>query len=233
MRRPSVVFLFVVAATGCKVPRMMTPADLGPVADEIAVSNRSRASGVFANETFAMGAYPVTRVHRGGTSTESSGFKLAGLGKESSSSKAFYDYDMSSPVGLYKGSCGVRASSESTQVGNWVVGGSGSQVLDCNCSGAGPGVTRAYLELAPQIRGALVHRSGAAAPLQPATAEGGGSAFSVPVGFEAGGTPPLGAVETVHPGRVWINRALGPGERADLACLFAGLLLYRTPDAAP
>ena len=107
------------------------------------------------------------------------------------------------------------------------------RVLDCNCSGAGPGVTRAYLELAPQVRGALLHRSGAAAPLQPAAAESGGSSFSLPVGFEAGGAPPLGAVETVHPGRVWINRTLGTGEKADLACLFAGLLLYREPDATP
>ena len=122
MLRHFLVLAVIVAGTGCKVPRMMTPADLGPVADEIAITSRSRASGTFANETFGMGAYPVTRVHRGGTSTKSSGFKLAGLGKESSSSQAFYDYDMTSPVGVFKGSCSVRTSSESTQIGNWVVG---------------------------------------------------------------------------------------------------------------
>ena len=77
----------------------------------------------------------------------------------------------------------------------------------------------------------LVHRSGEAAPLQPSTTtEGGGqSGFFGTLGYEAGGTPPLGAVDIVHPGRVWINRTLDAGAQADLACLFGGVLLYRPP----
>ena len=210
----------------CTSPRIATPTDLAPLADEIAVTDRSRASGMLANETFGMGPNKVTRVHRGATSSSSSSF----LGKESSDSQSYYDFDMTTPVGVYKGSCGVRAFSEETHLGNWVIGGSGAEVLDCNCGGAGEGVTRAYVELAPQSRGALVARGGGAAPLKPL---GAGSAFSaMPIGWEAGENPPIGAVELSHPGRVWINRTLPAGEQADVACLFGGLLLYH-PNSGP
>ena len=179
-----------------------------------------------------MGPYKVTHVHRSATSTSPGGFTLAGIGTQSSKSQGFYDFDMTTPVGVFKGSCGVYANVQETHVGNWVVGGSESQVLDCNCSGGGPGIARVYLEMAPQVRGALLHRSGATAPLEAASAsEGGGNGtfLGKPLGYQAGGTPPLGAVDVVHPGRVWINRTLGPGEQADLACLFGGLLLYQPP----
>jgi hypothetical protein len=87
-----------------------------------------------------------------------------------------------------------------------------------------------------EVRGVLVHRSGAAAELRPSSAaEGGGqgSFLGMPLGYEAGGTPSLGAVDVIHPGRVWINRTLGTGDQADLACLFGGLLLYHPPSTPP
>jgi len=43
------------------------------------------------------------------------------------------------------------------------------------------------------------------------------------------GPQPVGAVEVAGKGRVWLNRALEPAARADMACLFAGLLLYQAP----
>jgi hypothetical protein len=53
------------------------------------------------------------------------------------------------------------------------------------------------------------------------------------------GTPPAGyrlesgerraAVETLKPGRAWFPRESGEPERTELACLFAGLLLYLAP----
>jgi hypothetical protein len=226
------VLAVAAAFGGCKPPRMATPADLAPLSDEIVVTNRSRATGLFANETFGLGPYKVTRVHRGATSTSSSGFRLAGIGSESSKSSAFYDFDMTTAVGVFKGSCGVYAGVKESHFGNWVVGGSESQVLDCDCSGGGPGVARVYLEMAPQVRGVLVHRRGAATELRPSMAtEGGGQngVFGRPVGYEAAGTPPLGAVEITHPGRVWINRTLPAVDQADLACLFGSVLLYQPP----
>jgi hypothetical protein len=37
---------------------------------------------------------------------------------------------------------------------------------------------------------------------------------------------PLGAVEVLHPGRIWLSRSLDDTERRQLGCLFAALMLY-------
>jgi len=235
MWRRLVVFAAATVGAGCHPVHMATPADLAPLADEIAVTNRGRSYGTFANETFGMGPYQVTRVHRGGTTSQSSGFMMAGFGHEHTKSHSFYDFDITTPVGAYKGSCGVFVDSQESHYGRWTVGGPGSQVLDCNCAGGGPGVTRVYVQLAPQVHGVLVHRDGTALGLEPSSLEGGGNAsfMGSPIGFQSVGTPPIGAVEVVHPGRVWINRTLGAGEQSDLACLFGGLLLYHPPSTPP
>jgi hypothetical protein len=43
------------------------------------------------------------------------------------------------------------------------------------------------------------------------------------------GSDPVGAVEVAGKGRVWLSKSLDPAARADVACLFAGLLLYKEP----
>ena len=43
------------------------------------------------------------------------------------------------------------------------------------------------------------------------------------------GPAAVGAVEVLHPGRIWLARALDNDGRSDLACLFAGLMLYKPP----
>ena len=41
----------------------------------------------------------------------------------------------------------------------------------------------------------------------------------------------VSAVEVAGKGRVWLNKSLDADARADLACLFAGLLLYQPPQS--
>jgi hypothetical protein len=36
----------------------------------------------------------------------------------------------------------------------------------------------------------------------------------------------VGAVDTLHPGHVWLDKTVEGPRRAQLTCLFAGLLLY-------
>ena len=59
-----------------------------------------------------------------------------------------------------------------------------------------------------------------------------GSSTSNVIGYHVHGSDPVGAVEVAGKGRVWLSRALDPGTRADVACLFAGLLLYQQPQTA-
>ena len=41
---------------------------------------------------------------------------------------------------------------------------------------------------------------------------------------------PYGAVEVLKPGRAWFPKGMDAGERADLTCLYAGLMLYMPPN---
>ena len=38
---------------------------------------------------------------------------------------------------------------------------------------------------------------------------------------------------TTHPGRVWLDKRLADDERAEVACLFVGLMLYQPKQEEP
>jgi hypothetical protein len=58
----------------------------------------------------------------------------------------------------------------------------------------------------------------------------GGGASSDATGYRVDGdSTPLGAVDVMGKGRVWISKTLQGRERTELACVFAGLLLYQAP----
>jgi hypothetical protein len=61
--------------------------------------------------------------------------------------------------------------------------------------------------------------------------EGGGTLFN-PTGFRADGNEPLGAVEVVHPGQVWLKKGLDDATRDSTTCVFVGLMLYKPPSEA-
>lgn len=54
-----------------------------------------------------------------------------------------------------------------------------------------------------------------------------------PTGCLVDGDGPAGGLELVHPGRAWFARSLNATEREDMACLFGGLLLYKSPSGGP
>ena len=56
-----------------------------------------------------------------------------------------------------------------------------------------------------------------------------GSSSSTAIGYYVHGGDAVGAVEVVGKGRVWLAKTLDAGTRADVACLFAGLLLHKPP----
>jgi hypothetical protein len=67
--------------------------------------------------------------------------------------------------------------------------------------------------------------------------EGWKDKAAVPFGETTGliveGEGPVGALEVLHPGRAWLARSLQATEREDMACLFAGLLLFESPSGGP
>lgn len=218
----------------CSHPRMAVPPNLGQVSDEIVVTNRSRASGLFVNEAFTMGPYQIVKVHRGFGKEDRTGWGVNSVLSGTSQRQGFYDFDLKAPTGMYKGQCRMHAGEETTQIGHLAMEGGRSQGMECNCSGGGPGMTNLRLESMPQFRGAVTPRGGSAYPLEGIVLTEDGRNAGL-IGYEIRGATPIAAVEIVDKGRIWMSRALDAGVRADLACVFVGLLLYRPNDldAAP
>lgn len=49
------------------------------------------------------------------------------------------------------------------------------------------------------------------------------------IGYRVDGETPHGAVDLMRPGRAWFARGMQPSEHHELACIYAGLLLYWEP----
>lgn len=52
----------------------------------------------------------------------------------------------------------------------------------------------------------------------------------VGLGWELRCVGEVGAVETAHPGRVWMGKDLAPATASEVACLLAGMLVYDPPE---
>ena len=59
--------------------------------------------------------------------------------------------------------------------------------------------------------------------------EGAMLSDGTPAGYRVDGHGMVGAVDVLGKGRVWVQKKLAADQRADLACVFAGLLLYKPP----
>jgi hypothetical protein len=94
----------------------------------------------------------------------------------------------------------------------------------CSC---GDGADRAEARLSPS--GQSLWLGGRAHQLRPVYDIRGGGLTGTPTGFRADSDGPLGAVEVVYPGQVWLSRELDGPTRERLACVFAGLMHYRLP----
>jgi hypothetical protein len=57
----------------------------------------------------------------------------------------------------------------------------------------------------------------------------GAMSDGTPAGYRVDGQGAVAAVDVLGKGRVWFKKKLSVDQRADVACVFAGLLLYKPP----
>jgi hypothetical protein len=189
------------------------------------VTNRGRATGSWANESFTFGPYQVSDVSR--TGSTSVGLKVTGVPGVGSvgndRSRAGYSYTFTAPGGQSRGECSNRlderdvpwAASEASRIG-------------CRCQGGG-------LDSEVALQGpngswtgqALLH--GYPVPMRAFDRFTNGVYSKIPLGFEAKADAVVGAMASARPGKVWLANYLDPVSQAELACLFAGFLLFQTP----
>ncbi len=209
----------LVFSSACAGPRMAPPADVSDSSDVLPVTDRSRASGALVNEGFKLGPYAVTDVDRKWDS--SSGVSVGPWGKETKTTG--FSFTLAAGDAKLKGKCESELKKQSI-LG---LGGSfdwGSTTIACSCEG---GADKASLVLSKDADKLSIGSTDY--PIKQIHSVAGGGDQSAPSGFRADGDAPLGAVEVLYPGQIWLKKGLDEATRGNVSCLFTGLMLYKPP----
>ena len=206
---------------------MAVPADITSASEELAITDRSSWTGALADESFNLGSYKVADVDRKWESKRST--SLGAM--ESTTASGGYKFKLLGGAGPLDGVCENENRGRSADLGGGLSFGSMVAKLTCRCSDAS-----ASAELSVEAatgnntyEGAL-KRADAVLHVRSINEREGGGDTHDPTGYRVDGEgAPLGAVDVMGKGRVWISKTLQGRERDELACLFAGLLLYQAP----
>jgi hypothetical protein len=210
----------LVGLSACAGPRMAAPADVAGASEVLPVNDRSSASGALVNEGFQLGPYAITDVDRKWNS--SSGTSIGPWGKETKTTG--FSFTLAGGDAKLKGKCESELKKQSVMSFG---GGSidwGSTTIACSCEG---GADKASLVLSKDANKLTVGSTDY--PIQQIFAKAGGGTQSTPTGFRADSDGPLGAVEVLYPGQVWLKKGLDEPTRSNVSCLFTGLMLYKPP----
>ncbi len=213
------------AATGCSQAHMVVPPDVAKNTEQINITDRSAFKGALADEDFKMGPYEVAEVDR----DWSHGSSISALGFSKGSTKGGYAFQLKTKAGVLRGECATEAKDTGFSLGGGVSFSNQVAKLGCTCSGDdGSSSVVISAQTAENYAGELKTRASSYA-IEAIYEREGGLSGSDPTGYRVDGDGPAGAVEVIGDGRIWLHRDLDEEERTDMACLFAGLLLYMPP----
>jgi hypothetical protein len=225
-----------ILATGCIVGlRMQPPEDLVGVSEVLEVTGRSQfGRGLLTSEGFDLGPYRVSDVDRDWN-------KVRGAAKDlwfvegrklETENVGGYSFAFGTPEGPLAGVCETAVLSKRYKFGSWSVG-EDTQTLGCMCQHGG------------NVLSSLVVVDAKAGTQWDGWLELGGITYQVkghrrlegnktsagPAGyrFEGAESPPLGAVDIMNPGRVWLHERLSQEDRAAAGCVAAAILLEPRP----
>lgn len=209
------------AVVACGQPRMQVPPEISAKSEVLEATDRSSWSGSLADESFQLGPYAIKDVDRDWDS--SSGVAVGGISHEEGEGGYAYQFE-----GKGKKEAG-RCMTGKTDTG--VALGSGFALefqfskLACSCAAGGKEATVLVKSEGSKYTGSLT-TSGGTYPMRSVHELEGGSTVEKPTGYRMDGET-VGAAEVTHPGRVWLDKSLTDDERIEIACLFAGLMLYK------
>jgi hypothetical protein len=218
------VVLVSAVAIACSPARMQVPADVASRSDLLAVTERGAWSGALVNESFKLGPYAVKNVDRKWDVT--TGFIAGNLSH--SNTEGGYAFRFEGAGANENGHCasGTKDTDVKFRTGKLEFQFS---KLACSCDEAGRQAIVVVESAGGKYAGTLTTPAGTYRVTSVHDLVGGAHSED-PVGYRIDGRSGVGAAEVIHPGRVWLDQALSSEERAHVACLVAGLMLYVPKD---
>jgi len=214
--------LYLAAATGCGAQTMSVPQDVVKSSQELQVADRSSWSGALADESFKLGPYEVADVDRDWNS--GSGFGVSGFSSEHIAGG--YSFQLKEAGAAMKGVCATEQTDKSLSLGSGMSLGKQTAKVACTC---GDDADVLLQTSTGDEYGGTLNTSGGGYQIKAIYERDGALSDGTPAGYRVDGEGPVGAVEVLKPGRAWIGKQIEGPERKQLACIFAGLMLYMPP----
>lgn len=203
-------YLALCLLSACSGMAMRAPSDVAAQSDVLFASDRQRWGVTKGRGSFSMGPYRIEDVER--HPVRQSGLTVFGFGEAKLMTS--YDFAFSDGARHREGHCDqVQDKPTSAYAGT----------LRCRCGD--PGHDALEVQLGEDAKSGTLTLGGQSYKMAPLRERESGKQNDEPLGYRVDGATPLAAVELE--GRVWTQRALGDGARADLVCMLSGLLLLR------
>lgn len=206
--------------------RMVVPDDVAKGLEVIQVTDRSVWSGSLADESFVMGPYKVIDVDRDWDhSSQVSVFNFS-----SGRTEGGYTFKLKRKAGALTGQC----TTEVKDTGIDLIGGVSFEnrvaKLGCRCLDGKVESAKVVLQAGTSAGySGTVESGGMSHAIEALYDREGTLSTGEPSGYRIDGDGPVGAVEVLKPGRIWLDRSADTDTRSQLACLFVGLMLYEPP----
>lgn len=208
-------------ALGCAGPRMVPPGDVAEDSRTLDVQGRKNASGALVKEDFQLGEWKVQNVNRKWGKSSSVGIG----GYSSEKTKTGYSYELAASQ-VWKGACSAIKSEKGVGNFSW-----GKSALVCECTAGDETVisrlagTDAKKHTEGEVElGAVTWKASVVDATDKSNLTGAPPGYR----FDENGAP-RAAVETLHPGKVWLKTELTDAQAEGVSCISAGLMLYVPP----
>lgn len=196
--------------SACSGMAMRTPTDVAGRSEVLHASDRHSWGVTKGRGSFSMGPFRIDDVER--HPVLQSGYSVFGFGKQRLLTS--YDYAFSDGASHRQGHCDQEQDKPTSAYAG---------KLACRCGA--PGQDNFTVEIGEDAKEGTLTLAGQAYRMSPLRERESGKQADEPLGYRIDGAEPLGALELE--GRVWTQRELNEGTRAQLVCMLSGLLLMR------
>jgi hypothetical protein len=213
---------------GCAGPRMVPPDDVAKDSRVLEVKDRSNSSGMLANESFGLGDYKVSKVNRKAISEK----KFSISKYQSNGTTTGYTYEFANGADQWNGACAYSKDEKGFSMGGLGSFSKAKSSLTCECTpgASGKGTGRLELKSGSDKMTGTMSCGGESYEMTPVDKTDKKSFAAGPAGYRFDAKDgPRGAVEVLHPGRLWLDEKLAENEREPTSCVLTGLMLYVEP----